>query len=364
MSLFCERCTNEDPKYFVFHIGHPQCRRCIGYYGQEGQSLDISHDVQSAFKFKLTAKQEALSKKVYEASTQGNVLVHAVCGAGKTELMVYALSQYLSQGKKVGIVIARRQVVLELTERFRKIFSNLVITPVCEGHTENLSGHLIISTSHQLFRFHKHFDVLFVDEPDAFPFSSDFVLQGFAKQAVVGNSVYLSATPNDWVIKNVATSLILNRRPHGFDLPVPTLLVYPLLFQIRYLLKYRAKTQKSILVFVPSIALGKKLSWFLKLPFVYAGIQDLDEKLKQFRDHQTQVLLTTTLLERGVTFYGVQVVVIEANHPVFSKSTLIQIAGRVGRDPKDPSGDVIFLCSKKSKILTQAIQDIQSANIA
>jgi competence protein ComFA len=278
--------------------------------------------------------------------------------------MVYALAQYLSQGKRVGIVIARRQVVLELTERFRKIFDNLVITPVCEGHTDILSGHLIISTSHQLFRYHKHFDVLFVDEPDAFPFSSDFVLQGFAKQAVVGNTIYLSATPNDWVLKSVAKTLTLNRRPHGYDLPVPKLILSPLIFQIIYLLNYVSKTQKPILVFVPSIRLGKQLSLMLRIPFVYSGSQALETHIEHFRAHQTHVLLTTTLLERGVTFYGVQVLILEANHSVFSLSTLIQIAGRVGRDPKDPSGDVIFLCSKKSKILTQAIQDIQSANCA
>lgn len=335
----------------------------MAYYGEEGESLACLEDVESKFNFQLTPAQESLSKEIYEASTQGNVCIHAVCGAGKTELIVYSLAQYLAQGKKVGLVIARRQVVLELSQRFKSIFPHLMVTPVCEGYTNQLKGHLIISTSHQLFRFYQHFDVLFVDEPDAFPFSSDFVLQGFAKQAVIGHTVYMSATPNDWVIKNVAMTLSLNRRPHGFDLPVPRLIKRPILGQILYTLSYLHQQVKPVLIFVPTKSLGKKLSMLMKIPFVYARAPNMDQDLKAFRDQAIKTLLCTTVLERGLTFYGVQVLVLEAQHPVFTQSSLIQIAGRVGRDPKDPYGEVVFLCSKKTHVIKQSIQEIQSANI-
>lgn len=53
-------------------------------------------------------------------------------------------------------------------------------------------------------------------------------------------------------------------------------------------------------------------------------------------------LLTTTILERGITISNVQVAVIGAESPVFTASALIQIAGRVGRNIQFPDGDVLY----------------------
>lgn len=362
--IFCKRCGCDDPKYFVYVNGQDQCRRCISYQGQEGESHVINQDVTQAFKFQLTLMQKELSEKIYDASHIGNVLVHAVCGAGKSELIVHTISNYLSQHKKVGITIARRQVVLELQKRYQAIYPNLKVIAVCEGYTQDLKGDLIICTAHQLYRFHKQFDCLIIDEPDAYPYHSDLVLQGFAKQACIGVQILLTATPDESNRLMSRTEIQLFRRPHQYDLPLPRLRNYPLLIQILWIHHYIRIEKRPTLIFVPSIQLGKWLHLLLHIPFVYANHPQLDPLIQQFKQNEFTHLLTTTVLERGVTFDNVQVIVCEAQHRVFNKASLVQIAGRVGRHFNFPTGEVNFLCSKKTELLFEAIDHIKKANSA
>ena len=56
------------------------------------------------------------------------------------------------------------------------------------------------------------------------------------------------------------------------------------------------------------------------------------------RDKDIQYLVTTTILERGVTFPGIDVLILGADEPTFSENALVQIAGRVGRSHDRPFG--------------------------
>jgi len=93
-----------------------------------------------------------------------------------------------------------------------------------------------------------------------------------------------------------------------------------------------------------------------------ASDPDREEKVRQFREQTIQVLLTTTIMERGVTFPSVDVVVLDAGHSVFDEAALVQIAGRAGRSPVDPIGDVLFLHDGKTAAMTAAIKSIQMMN--
>ena len=53
-------------------------------------------------------------------------------------------------------------------------------------------------------------------------------------------------------------------------------------------------------------------------------------------------LLTTTILERGITIPNVQVAVVGAEQQIFNKGALIQIGGRVGRSSEHPDGDFVL----------------------
>lgn len=76
------------------------------------------------------------------------------------------------------------------------------------------------------------------------------------------------------------------------------------------------------------------------------------------RDGQINFLLTTTILERGVTFPDIDVLVIGADDRVFSTAALVQIAGRVGRSAEAPKGLVQFYVSAKTATIRHAQQQI------
>lgn len=53
-------------------------------------------------------------------------------------------------------------------------------------------------------------------------------------------------------------------------------------------------------------------------------------------------ILTSTILERGITIENVQIAVVGADEEIFSASALIQMAGRAGRSAAFPEGEVVF----------------------
>lgn len=90
--------------------------------------------------------------------------------------------------------------------------------------------------------------------------------------------------------------------------------------------------------------------------------QNREEKINQFREKKLHALITTTILERGVTFPSVDVVVLGAGHEVFNEAALVQIAGRAGRSADDPSGEVIFFHDGKTYAMEKARQMILDMN--
>lgn len=86
------------------------------------------------------------------------------------------------------------------------------------------------------------------------------------------------------------------------------------------------------------------------------------EKVEEMRQGKLQFLLTSTILERGVTFPNIDVLVIGAEDRIFTESALVQIAGRVGRAPEYPTGEVLFFHHGQSKALKKAIKQIKQMN--
>jgi len=73
-------------------------------------------------------------------------------------------------------------------------------------------------------------------------------------------------------------------------------------------------------------------------------------------------LFTTMILERGVTFENVSVVVLGANHSIYTKSALVQIAGRVDRKGAFHHGEVLFCYNQMTSAIRQAITEIKHMN--
>jgi len=86
------------------------------------------------------------------------------------------------------------------------------------------------------------------------------------------------------------------------------------------------------------------------------------DKVQQMRDQKIQYLVTTTILERGVTFPGIDVIVLGADDEIFSTAALVQIAGRVGRSKERPTGLVWFICASHDRNIKRAQRQIALVN--
>ncbi|WP_040472852.1 helicase-related protein, partial [Lentilactobacillus hilgardii] len=95
---------------------------------------------------------------------------------------------------------------------------------------------------------------------------------------------------------------------------------------------------------------------------VYSADPQRLEKVTAMRSQSVDFLITTTILERGVTFPGIDVMVLKADDEVFSTSALVQIAGRVGRNSARPTGQVILYCETKSKTIKSCDRQIKEMN--
>lgn len=362
----CERCLNTDLKYFVKCQGEMVCRRCIGYQGKEAEPLFNEDMIDYELPFQLTDAQTEIAGQCKTLARHEDVLIWAVCGAGKTELVMETIKDHLNRSLSVGVAVARKQVALQLEQRFKAAFPSLKVIVVCEGHTQDLTGNLVIATTHQLYRFKKYFDCLILDEPDAFPYHNNPVLQGFMRQSVKGHIVYLTATPDKELLKQVKTGqlhqLSLHQRPHAFPLPVPELIFSPFWVQVTVLFWILKRSKKSWLIFVPSLKTGHLLARLLRLPFAHATSLNLNQLICDFKEKNIKQLICTTVLERGVTFSDIQVAIIQADHPLFASAVLTQIAGRAGRDPQYPQGEVKFLCFRLTSALKNCVRELRKAN--
>ena len=124
---------------------------------------------------------------------------------------------------------------------------------------------------------------------------------------------------------------------------------------------------KPLFVFAPTIEECEKLCRFLSVfakngNFVHSQCQDRTRRIEQFREGHYRYLVTTSVLERGVTLKNLQVIVFDADHPIYDKGTLIQISGRVGRKIDAPEGEVVFIAKRKTTAMEQARASIINSN--
>lgn len=389
----CFRCGSViDQKLWRLSEDVLYCRACIqlGRLRSDQKLYAIAQqdfEGQEVLNWKgtLTSYQQEVSDGLIQAvKGNQNALVHAVTGAGKTEMMYQVVANSIKNGKAVCIATPRIDVCIELYRRMKEDFS----CPISLLHGESdpyFRTPLVIATTHQLLKFYKAFDLLIIDEVDAFPYVDNPVLYKAAQNAIKkeGNTLYLTATSTDELDKKVKKKEVsrysLPRRFHGNPLVVPEIKWVSKIRQkiekgkiphdLLQLIKQQRQTTYPLLLFVSEIELGKLLKDILtnyfpkeKLGFVSSRTEDRLRIVEEFRNRAVSILISTTILERGVTFPLVDVFVIESNHRLFTKSTLVQISGRVGRSKERPTGQLLFLADGITKAMKNAVKEIKEMN--
>lgn len=372
----CPICGNTDKRFIGYRNGKPYCRKCISFKGKEAEnSYKIPVRANYKLSYELSGDQKRLSKALIENYKRSiNSLVHAVCGSGKTEIVLEVIKYAIECGDKVGFAVPRRDVVIELHERFTEIFKRNKVALVYGGHTDNLNGDLVCLTTHQLYRYKEYFDLLIIDEVDAFPFKNNEILNQFFKLSIKGRYIMMSATPDKELLDKLKGEgfdiLDLFSRFHKHPLPVPRLesgkLVYPYYLLLKHLREFLDRN-KQVFVFCPTIIECKITFTILNIFFrkgnlVHSQKADRSQIITDFKAKKYRYLVTTAVLERGVTVKDLQVIVFKADHRIYDRYSLVQIAGRVGRKKDAPDGDVIFIGRKISNSMIEAKEDILDAN--
>jgi competence protein ComFA len=406
--------------------------------------------------FPLTSAQQRAAEEVRQfaaASPLKQCLVWAVCGAGKTEVVFPALAEALTRGGPVLYATPRRDVVQELAPRFRQAFPSFRVSQLYAGSGDRFApADIYAATTHQTLRFYQNFDLVILDEVDAYPYRDSPLLHYAVRRASRpgGKIIYLTATPAAAMQQQARDGrelavVYIPARHHGFPVPEPELISESRLrwpveepnskrkFElpdrvVDLIQRAVSEEQSQLLIFVPAVRLAgivaeavsrqvefAKLKWPMELaesaesgravkparrgepvkqfkqakqvkninqlekhkqieqiePLVFpwwvqashAGDPQREQKRHAFSQGDFPILVTTTILERGITIPRVNVMVLFADaEKIFDEGTLVQMAGRVGRTADFPQGKVWLVGSRVSPAMRSAQARIREMN--
>nr|WP_278925296.1 DEAD/DEAH box helicase [Streptococcus canis] len=388
----CQRCRYHISEEERLPSGAYYCRFCL-VFGRNQSDKSLYYMSPKPFpqgsclkwKGQLTPHQKKISQQlVRNVQAKKPTLVHAVTGAGKTEMIYAAIARVIEAGGWVCLASPRVDVCIEVAKRLSQAF----LCQVClmhAGSSPYQRSPIIVATTHQLLTFYKAFDLLIIDEVDAFPFVTNVQLNHAANQASKTDAarILLTATSTTTLEKQVkrgeVEKLTLARRFHNHPLVIPQFIrSFAILnnihchkipeIVIKYLREQR-QTGYPLLIFLPVITTAEIVTNLLKKAFpkekiacVSSQAEEREKDITAFRQGEKTILVTTTILERGVTFPGVDVFVLAAHHRVFTPQSLVQISGRVGRSLERPTGNLYFFHDGISRAMLKARKEIKEMN--
>lgn len=380
---FCHQWANKEEA--TLSNGKFYCPHCISYgrITNQDQILRCPFPKNKKKQLQISCAWQG-SLSLYQQKTVNDLLrlyqkeermvLFAVTGAGKTEMLFPLLEQELQRGKRIAYVSPRVDVIKELYQRFSVAFPMIPI-PILYGecHDYFLSEFVVCSIP-QCIYFYQAFDLIIVDEADAFPFADNTLLHAMVDHACQPNGkiLFMTATMNQEL--NTYPKCHLPLRYHLQPLPVPQFIFFPKKGWQKWYYQKKIKDQlkkttRRILVFYPSIYQleAEFLTWEkcfpdLNIACVHSKDQKRGEKIQDFYQEKYDLLLTTMILERGVTFSNIDVWVMHAEHPNFKREVLIQIAGRAGRKKDFATGNVIFWSEGETIAMQKAKKEIMDNN--
>lgn len=372
----CQRCNNEDSRYFYKgHRGY-YCRKCVKFSriliseDLEQKTYDINSGVDEyRFSFSLTKRQKEASSRCLQYLKDSDVLLYCVTGAGKTEIVIESIAYYLSLGLRVCYAISRKEVVIELEKRFRKIFVKADVVAVYGGHHEKITGDLIVCTNHQLYRYYHTFDLLILDEVDAFPLKGDETLMNISLNSCKGRIVFSTATVDEYLSnilkKRNYRKVELFVRPSLSPMVIPRIIYLNKYLSILFLICLLNRIKSQCIIFVSSKRICRYLYYILKnmysITYVYSDLNDRDLNIASFKKKKYQFIVSTTVLERGVTISGIDVIILDYDN-IFDKSNLIQMLGRINRGVSSNDGKAYILTDSINRKLIDTVKYLKEAN--
>lgn len=323
----------------------------------------------------LTSLQKEASDFIISNVKQStNCLIWAVCGAGKTEISFQAIEYVLTQRKLVCFCIPRIDILYEIAERLQLFFPNTVVSIVNGKEKQRDDTQIFVMTTNQLLKCKNVFDLILVDEVDAFPFSYHPKFLYGVRTALTdkGSFCCLTSTPSAMIKKLELNTFMIYKRWHNFPLPVPKTHMWMINNRIIFFFIFKhlfRNIKQQQLIFVCNKVGCEQLALFLQqnlksycINFVHSQHPKRRSVVEAFSRGEIDILITTPILERGVTFKDIDVYILDADNPLYDVASLVQIAGRCGRHPDFQDGEVHFYYHQYTDAIKAAIKQIKMMN--
>lgn len=371
LMYICNICGNTNINQLISIEDVVRCRMCLRYLLPSAiLNPVVNRNHKLHLNFQLTALQSQTARQIKnQIQNKQNTLIYAICGAGKTEIVAQSIIMILNGGGRVGFATPRRALAIDIQKRFVSMFPLTKVIAVYGQHHDVVDGELIVFTTHQSMRYQKVFDLLIIDEVDAFPYQGNRTLNTITERTARGPIVKLTATPTTEDIKeNVTYQLFQRPHKHRQILPVYSSgLRIVRLYVLLTTVKRWQKQGHSILIFAPTIQtvnwIAKTISRFVSPCYAISSMTPHTKELyHHLTSHTPLIATTTTIMERGLTIPNVNVFVWDADHPVFTMATLIQIVGRVGRVAPHFEGEAILCGKRETKEIMQCMKTIEQQN--
>ena len=114
----CPICGNTDKRYIGYLNGKPYCRKCLSFKGEEAQDTYKTPKSAKIFlSYDLSEEQKKLSKQLISNYKTGlNSFIYAVCGSGKTEIVLNVISYAIQCGERVGFAVVGQRLLQKLMD--------------------------------------------------------------------------------------------------------------------------------------------------------------------------------------------------------------------------------------------------------
>lgn len=366
--------------------------------------FDIHSSLEEAFisrlEFQLTNAQSRVLKTIYEDFKKPYPMLRLVqgdVGSGKTLVAALAALQVVSQGYQVALMAPTEILAEQHALNFKKWFADFAVTIIylsgslkkkarIEALADIKKNHAsIVIGTHALFQDEVEFanlGLMIVDEQHRFGVAQRLQLRQKALQAP--HQLIMTATPIPRTLAMTAYAdldqSIIDELPAGRK-PVNTLLIsqerrHEVIHRVRALCEQSLQVYWVCTLIEESEQLDAQAAQNIEQKLIQElsglriallhGRMKADEKekvMRAFKQHEVDVLVSTTVIEVGVDVPNSVLMVIE-NPERLGLAQLHQLRGRVGR------GDVQSYCvllyqsplSSLSSIAKQRLQIMRDCN--
>lgn len=374
----CQFCLSRDIKNYFDENNNKvsYCQKCTlnnrkidskTYFNLK--NLDYEVNTKFNNNLPINKSQKAITNKIVkEINNDNNVLLKAVCGAGKTNIFSHVIKLIWKNKDKIIYISPRKNLTFEMYTDFSADNQNS-IKLISSENFDKTTTKLNFATVHQLINYYQEFDLIIFDECDAYPFTNNQNLLNYLLRSLKnnGNILFLSATTNGWISKIThdfnCKKYEINLRHHQLPITIPKILKMSKTSDFKQLF-LNLQTGTKLIIFVPTKEIGLNLKRTIgqSSMFISSSEQGNTKLINNFKAGKVKILISTIILERGFNLGNLDVVVLLPEHHVFKKESLVQICGRVNRNAENQNGSIVFVQLNNSLKIKSVIKKLKRHN--